>query len=359
MALKKYKIQGKVIESKTKKGLYNCQVEAWDKDVKYDDLVGSATTNDKGEFSISFDSSYFRERFPETSLDLFFKVCRGDKLLKSTEDDPILNAGELVEITIEVSLPSARPAKKDLVEASALDILKTADFFRQSDFGCVYNEVRSSFKNLLLKQIPRMAVNSFLDPDKKPIKCADIRSEDILDEDRNRVEDRLREEGIEFTTLQYSGLRLNRTGLNRLSKVPSRLKAGQRLNLYVENDKVRFYSLTRPGETESERPTDISAISVPQMDELRDALTTTEKTIGEKDIQIGAIRKELAGAKKTIDKKDEQIAKMQEELQALRKGQEEINKVLQSEQFAKFMAELQKPEEPKKTTRRRKTPPKE
>lgn len=39
MADKKYTIRGRIVDSKTKKGITALRVEAWDKDLIFDDLV--------------------------------------------------------------------------------------------------------------------------------------------------------------------------------------------------------------------------------------------------------------------------------------------------------------------------------
>ena len=40
-------------------GIAGLRVEAWDKDMICNDLVGSAVTNEQGAFKIEFTSSYF------------------------------------------------------------------------------------------------------------------------------------------------------------------------------------------------------------------------------------------------------------------------------------------------------------
>ena len=98
-----FKIFGHVIDSKTKRGIKGLRVEVWDKDLFVSDLVGGTTTGDGGIFRIQFDESYFKELFLDRRPDLFFKIFRGDKLIKDTKDSVLWNVDrEDIEMTIEV-----------------------------------------------------------------------------------------------------------------------------------------------------------------------------------------------------------------------------------------------------------------
>ena len=63
MAEKKFLIQGRVIDPQTRHDIANLRVEAWDKDLRLNDLVGSAVTVEQGSFQMRFNETYFRELF--------------------------------------------------------------------------------------------------------------------------------------------------------------------------------------------------------------------------------------------------------------------------------------------------------
>ena len=100
---KVFKITGRVINHTARNGVAGLRVEAWDKDLFFNDLVGSAITDRQGAFQIEFDQSYFKEIFFDRRPDLFFKVFQGGRLLRSTEDSVLWNVdAEVKEIVIKV-----------------------------------------------------------------------------------------------------------------------------------------------------------------------------------------------------------------------------------------------------------------
>ena len=116
MSQKTYRISGRVTDHKTKEGVAGLRVEAWDKDLIFNDLVGSAVTDEQGAFEMQFDEPYFRELFLDRRPDLFFKVFLGDKLIKSTEDSILWNVNKPnIEVVIEVDLPATEPEPKPLI----------------------------------------------------------------------------------------------------------------------------------------------------------------------------------------------------------------------------------------------------
>jgi len=105
MTQQTFQINGRIIDRNTKKGIPDLQIEAWDKDLIFNDLVGNAITDAQGYFQIKFTQTHYQECFGDRQPDLFFKVVRQGKLLTSTEDSVLWNiTTPNTEITIEVDL---------------------------------------------------------------------------------------------------------------------------------------------------------------------------------------------------------------------------------------------------------------
>lgn len=99
-----YNINGRVIDTDSRRGIAGLRVEAWDKDLIHNDLVGSAETDAEGRFQIGFTRSYFGEAL-EGGPDLFFKVFSGDEQVASTEESVQWDADGAVKVEIPMPQP--------------------------------------------------------------------------------------------------------------------------------------------------------------------------------------------------------------------------------------------------------------
>ena len=109
-----FTIIGKVLDRTTGAGAAGVRVEAWDKDVVYNDYLGHDVTDAEGNFRITFSEYFFFDLFTDHWPDLYFKVFYEGAEIASTEDSVIWNVrSPTTEVTIEVDLP---PAKEEWVE---------------------------------------------------------------------------------------------------------------------------------------------------------------------------------------------------------------------------------------------------
>lgn len=98
------RISGRIVDRNTRQGITGLRIEAWDKDLFIDDLVGSDETDAEGRFQIEFTESYFRELFFDREPDLFFKVFSDGELIKSTEDSVLWNT-RAGAAPVEIAVP--------------------------------------------------------------------------------------------------------------------------------------------------------------------------------------------------------------------------------------------------------------
>ena len=87
-------INGTVLDEQTRHPIAGIYIEAWDKDLIYDDLVGATTTNQSGEFQFRFDDTYFQTLFLDRRPDIFFKILHNGAVIKSTEDSVLWNVSK-------------------------------------------------------------------------------------------------------------------------------------------------------------------------------------------------------------------------------------------------------------------------
>lgn len=102
---KAYRIIGRVINRMNRQGIKGLRVEAWDKDLIFNDLLGIGNTDAQGKFQIDFEESKFKDLFGDDYPDLFIRVFQENVLIKSTEDSVVWNLkDEQTELLIEIDM---------------------------------------------------------------------------------------------------------------------------------------------------------------------------------------------------------------------------------------------------------------
>ena len=104
MANHEFSVKGTLLSRKDQQPLANLRIEAWDKDLLFDDFVGEATSEANGDFTIIFKLERFRELFFDNYPDLYFKVYDQGNLVYSSEKEITWNyrsGQEKIELTID------------------------------------------------------------------------------------------------------------------------------------------------------------------------------------------------------------------------------------------------------------------
>jgi hypothetical protein len=100
---KAFRIYGKVRELESKIGVPGLIVEALDKDLIFDDRLGSVTTDNDGNFEIMYDKEDFQEIFFDQRPDIYLRIKTPDgKLVSTTEDKVRYGANRTEEFVINL-----------------------------------------------------------------------------------------------------------------------------------------------------------------------------------------------------------------------------------------------------------------
>ena len=279
-----YRVTGRVIDGKARRGVGGLRVEAWDKDQKYHDLLGVAVTDVRGGFRIKFDETYFREYAPDNAPDLFFKVYRNENLLKSTEDSVLWNAKTTTELTIEVDIPAARPTGKDRVTAA--QVIKEIKFMQKSDFRSLWRETGDR-TSVLTGFVADMVKNTVRKMDLAPIKPGALRTRDVVNQDVPSARKNLEDQGVTVNQVKPYQPGVNVKSIADVAAFPMRLKAGQKVDLYEENGRVRYYSVVR-----EPRQTNVNAADMARLDQ---EVTSIRSDLGQFD--VGELGQEISAMK--------------------------------------------------------------
>ena len=100
---KAFKIYGRVLEKESKKGIPGLTVEALDKDLCFDDRLGSVITDKEGNFEIIYAKEDFQELFFDQKPDIYLRIRRADgKIIHTTKDKVRYEAGRTEEFIVTI-----------------------------------------------------------------------------------------------------------------------------------------------------------------------------------------------------------------------------------------------------------------
>ncbi|ODS39357.1 MAG: hypothetical protein A7316_05830 [Candidatus Altiarchaeales archaeon WOR_SM1_86-2] len=92
------------MEKETGKGIPNLRVKAIDKDLFFDDILGTVATDKNGNFEIKYDKEDFRELFFDKKPDIYLKIKNpGGEVIHTTEDKVRYEAGRTEKFNIKIS----------------------------------------------------------------------------------------------------------------------------------------------------------------------------------------------------------------------------------------------------------------
>ena len=312
-----FRVSGHVIDRSTGRGVAGLRVESWDKDTRYHDLLGVETTDTEGRFLTAFDETYFGDYAPDRLPDLFFKVFQGDTMIKSTEGAVLRNvaAGDR-EVTIEVDMPKTELRGEDRVTAA--QVLKGIEFLRKSDFQGLWNDTTDKATTLggFLTDIVKASIATM---DLAPLQPATVPTRQVINQDVGTAQRNLAAQQIVVHEVKPYEPGTKEQSIDAITAFPVRLKAGDRVNLYTESGKVRYYSLVR---------------QVPQE-------TPASPDAAEMARAFDAMKKEFETIKQQTTQKDQQITTLQQEIMSLRAAQDELVRQVAPDKVARMEQDIQ------------------
>lgn len=366
-----YQVFGRVIDRMTRAGVVALVVEAWDRDTRFHDMLGTAVTDQDGAFRIGFNPEYFGDYGGDETPDLFFRVFRDEQLLKDTMAESRENQKEgRIEVVIELDLASAPVGGRDRV--SSLQALQMARFVRDSDFRGIYQERRDTV-TMVGRLLGAAATRSVSEFAFEPIGPNGTRNREVVGQSVLSAQGNLARSGAEVSSVKTYNPRLDSATATALGLVPITVRQGDKVTLYEEDGVVRYYAVERgtrttPADTQditrldgevAELKTRASELARVQ-DEVSGLKGSTEQTrnqLAERQTEAEAqsaellkLREELGHLRMASTSKDQQIVRMNVELGALRSAQDNLLQRFTPERMAVFeRLSAQVPRDPPET----------
>jgi hypothetical protein len=300
-----YHATGQVIDAQTSQGLGGLTVEAWDASSSLARPLATTKTADDGRFTVEMDFEQFGfKQIP----DVVFKVLQNGQQMEAIESGVAWNANSEEAITLLVRVV-VRDTSKGKDRVTAKQVLKTADFFQQSDFLGLFLNVKEKI-GTRWGTIADAVSNSLLKTEMEPIKPGRNFEKEVVGTDVNTAKKNLEEQQVEVKVLKYNP-RVNKATLQDLTSFSNKLKPGQKVNLYEENGTVKYMSVVKEKK---------AVVAEPKGD---DTQREDLKKLGE----------ELKASREESLRKDKQIIELQQELLTIKQDHIEIKQLLKSKEF--------------------------
>ncbi|MCC7247440.1 MAG: hypothetical protein IT473_02345 [Lysobacter sp.] len=334
-------LQGSVVDRVTRKPVPGVKVEAWDRDTRYHDMLGVATTDQSGRFVIGFQTVYFGDYAPDRSPDVFFKAFIDAREVLTTFETPQYNLERgTTTIVLELVMPKVQTGGVDRV--NSMHALKAIDWWSQSDFRGVWEQGKDKSKSVG-RLVGDLGAKSLLGVKIKPIQPAATKDSEIVNQSSLQAEKSLAVHGIQVTEVKTVDPKAAKNLMN-LRDYPLALRSGDKVTLYEENGVVKYYTLTpktKAAGVDAAKVVsieeDVQAVKAQlrevetmrvEMDRIKETSQAAGQTLGEgsKDIQaqaaeISKLQTELATLRKNTAAKDAEIAKLRTDLDAVRTAQ--------------------------------------
>ncbi len=327
-----FEILGTVVERGTQKGVPNLRVEAWDRDVRFHSMLGCVTTDGAGQFRIRFTDEYFGDFGGDLLPDIFYRVYRDDTLILSTQDQVSENVQPgRIRVVLEIEPLQEPHARADRVDTDTA--IKALTFVRESDFRGIAPD--------------SMIAAGFRSWDWAPVRPKDVRHSDVVGQDTQLAQTKLAAMNIQVDHVEPYDPKPGRAGGRMLTTVPPTLSPGDRLVLYEENGRVKYYAKVRDAPAASIEQEDVARLSEEvaavrtevgevatlrsEVSELRTASdqqrTETTGRIDEvrtRVDELAELRAAVAQLRTEVDQRNQTIATLQSELTTVKEAQTQI-----------------------------------
>jgi 5-hydroxyisourate hydrolase-like protein (transthyretin family) len=312
-------ITGQVLDAQSNTGAAGVLVEIFDKSMRFQSIMGTAKSDDHGRFNTVLALSNIGL---ETTPELTFKVSKEGKPFTSTNNSVMWNRQTEDDVTIIIrqEIRAERPQGRDRV--SATQVFKAANFVNQSDFKGVYQQTKTKVA-MPFGFLTDMLSNAFKSGDIAPVRVkpttdtAAVYGQDVASATSN-----LQAQQVEVKDVLPYNPTLNSDSIKILTSAPIRVAPGQKVNLYQENGKVKYYTIVK----------DVSVAPsafTPAADAPQGNLVTNAQFIKLND--------ELAVTRQEAVAKDAMITALKVQMETLQKDHLEMKNIINSDSFTKLI----------------------